>query len=56
MFQFMLFKVLGKCQLKEAVQDKIGGLDSIGNVFTLIYQLTVNLECVWYIEQYKQNK
>lgn len=29
----MVFKVLGKCQLKEAVQDKTGGLDSIGNAF-----------------------
>lgn len=33
-FLILLLKVLGKCQLREAVQDKAGGLDSIGNAFS----------------------
>ena len=30
-FLCLVLKVLGKCQLKEAVQEKEGGLDSLGN-------------------------
>ena len=31
-FGFVIFKVLGKCQLREAVQEKEGGLDSLGDM------------------------
>ena len=32
----LLFKILGKCQLREAVQEKEEGLDSLGNAFDVL--------------------
>lgn len=31
----LIMQVLGKCQLREAVEDKEAGLDSLGNVFDI---------------------